>query len=209
MAKTVEEYLALPYTIVLRRDVKDEIFVARVEELPGCSAHGDTGPQALVNLQDNMRLWISDCIESGDAVPEPAEEIELPSGKWLQRVPRSLHLKLIRLAKHEGVSLNQFVTAVLAEAAGGRSAQSAGGVVASLVAVGDVDPWLVSPRIEAIVWETHICSALDQGKRDHSIRSLLRRVPPADVNAIGRGHKSGDKETHENWSTQPLEVASR
>jgi antitoxin HicB len=118
MARTVEEYLSLPYTIVLRRDVKDEIFVARVEELPGCSAHADTEQEALSNLRDNMRVWIGDCLESGDEVPEPVEEIELPSGKWLQRVPRSLHLKLIYLAKREGVSLNQLVTSGLAEMVG-------------------------------------------------------------------------------------------
>jgi antitoxin HicB len=120
MSRTVEEYLSLPYTIVLRRDVKDEIFVARVEELPGCSAHADTEQEALSNLRDNMRAWIGDCLESGDEVPEPVEEIELPSGKWLQRVPRSLHLKLIYLAKREGVSLNQLVTCGLAEMVGGK-----------------------------------------------------------------------------------------
>ncbi len=46
------------------------------------------------------------------------EKPDGPSGKWVQRVPRSLYLKLTVLAKAEGVSLNQFVTAVLAEAAG-------------------------------------------------------------------------------------------
>lgn len=50
--------------------------------------------------------------------PEPARE--LPSGKWVQRVPRSLHLELTRLAKIEGVSLNQLVVAILAEAVGGK-----------------------------------------------------------------------------------------
>jgi antitoxin HicB len=120
MSKTLQEYLSLPYTIILRRDKRDEIFVARVEELPGCSAHGDTEQEAVLNLRDNMEVWISDCIDSGDAVPEPAAEKELPSGKWLQRVPRSLHLKLIRLAKEEGVSLNQLVTSALAEAVGGK-----------------------------------------------------------------------------------------
>ena len=125
MSKTLQEYLSLPYTIILRRDTRDEIFVARVEELPGCSAHGDTEQEAVLNLRDNMEVWIGDCIDSGDAVPEPTEEIELPSGKWLQRVPRSLHLKLIRLAKEEGVSLNQLVTSALAEAVGGKEVRAA------------------------------------------------------------------------------------
>jgi predicted RNase H-like HicB family nuclease len=120
MSKTLKEYLSLPYAIILRRDKRDEVFVARVEELPGCSAHGDTEQEALSNLRDNMEVWIGDCIDSGDAVPEPTEELGLPSGKWLQRVPRSLHLKLIRLAKQEGVSLNQLVTSALAEVVGGK-----------------------------------------------------------------------------------------
>jgi antitoxin HicB len=122
MPKSVEEYLSLPYTIVLRRDTVDNIFVARAEELPGCSAHGETEPEAISNLHDNMRVWIEDCIDSGDAVPEPSDEVELPSGKWVQRVPRSLHFKLIRLAKAEGVSLNQFVTSALSERVGAKLA---------------------------------------------------------------------------------------
>jgi hypothetical protein len=81
-----------------------------------------------------MEVWIADCIESGDAIPEPAEEIELPSGKWLQRVPRSLHLKLIRLAKEEGVSLNQMVTSALAEAVGSK------GITAKKMRSSHVDP---------------------------------------------------------------------
>jgi antitoxin HicB len=120
MPKTLEEYLRLPYTIILRRDPQDGIVVARVEELSGCSAHGDSEEEALTNIRDSMADWIADCLEVGDPVPEPAEEVELPSGKWLQRVPRSLHLKLIRLAQQEGVSLNQLVTTALAEAAGAK-----------------------------------------------------------------------------------------
>jgi len=114
----------LPYTFKIRRDDRDEVFVARVEELPGCSAHGATAEEALANLRDNMRDWIEDCLDSGDPVPPPAEVVDLPSGKWLQRVPRSLHLKLIRLAKEEGVSLNQLVTTALAECVGKQSSQT-------------------------------------------------------------------------------------
>ena len=51
--------------------------------------------------------------------PEGSPE-KLPSGKWLQRVPRTLHRDLIRLAERERVSLNQLVTALLSEAVGAR-----------------------------------------------------------------------------------------
>jgi len=209
MARTLEDYLTLPYTIVLRRDVKDEIVVARVEELPGCSAHGITEMEALSNLRDNVETWIEDCLESGDPVPEPMLEIELPSGKWLQRVPRSLHLKLIRLAKEEGVSLNQFVTAVLAESAGEKAAQSNKASAVSLVAFAEADPWSVVSRIGEGEWVTRSHPALDQRKLNHSLRSLLRRTPATEANSITRGLKRGDAETHENWNTEHVEVAGR
>ena len=116
--KAVEQYLELPYTTIIRRD-EDGDYVARVDELPGCAAHGKTPEEAIANLSEVRELWIRDCIESGQPVPEPAEE-PLPSGKWVQRVPRGLHRKLVALARRDGVSLNQFVLAVLAEAAGVR-----------------------------------------------------------------------------------------
>jgi antitoxin HicB len=209
MPKSLEEYLALPYTIVLRRDPRDEITVARVEELPGCSAHGRNEQEALSNLRDNMEVWIADCLKSGDPVPEPTEEIELPSGKWLQRVPRSLHLKLIRLAKVEGASLNQFITAVLAQAVGEKIAQPSRGVAVSILATGEVNPWSIDSRIDKGQWETRTHSKLDHKRRDHSIRSLLRKIPPTELKSTGRGLTSADQETHENWSTHPAEIASR
>lgn len=124
MSKNLKYYLSLPYTIILRWDGDDEFFVARVDELPGCSAHGATEAEAVSNLRDNMQVWIEDCLVAGDPIPEPAQETELPSGKWLQRVPRSLHSKLIRLAKKEGVSLNQLVSSALAEVVGMKTARA-------------------------------------------------------------------------------------
>jgi predicted HicB family RNase H-like nuclease len=42
---------------------------------------------------------------------------ELPSGKFVLRIPRSLHAKLQVLSADEGVSMNQLVATYLAEAA--------------------------------------------------------------------------------------------
>ena len=92
----LKKYLELPYTTTLRRDT-DGDFVARVEELPGCSADGKTPQEAIENLDEAKSLWIQDCLEHGNPVPLPAQEAALPSGKWLQRVPRKLHLKLQKL----------------------------------------------------------------------------------------------------------------
>jgi antitoxin HicB len=118
--KNLDYYRSLPYGITLRKDEEGD-WVARVEELPGCTAHGGTQAEALGKLEEIKTAWIEDAIESGDVfgIPEPKVS-ELPSGKWLQRVPRSLHKSLTDAAKREGVSLNQFVTTVLAEVIGER-----------------------------------------------------------------------------------------
>lgn len=115
--KSVSHYLKLPYTIILRQDEDGDV-VARIDELPGCTTHGKNPSDALDNLREVQELWISERIESGQPVPEPTPEEVLPSGKWVQRVPKSLHKKLSGLAKTEGVSLNQLVTSMLAEAVG-------------------------------------------------------------------------------------------
>jgi len=115
--KNLDYYRSLPYGITLRKDEEGD-WVARVEELPGCTAHGGTQTEALKNLEEVKTAWIEDAIEAGDAVPEPKVDERLPSGKWLQRVPRSLHKSLTKMAENEGVSLNQFVTTVLAAAVG-------------------------------------------------------------------------------------------
>jgi antitoxin HicB len=120
MSKNLENYLALPYTTVLRRDEEGDV-VARVKELPGCVAHGSDDLEALENLREVQKVWLEDCLESGQRVPEPSVEEHLPSGKWLQRVPRTLHKRLTERAEIEGVSLNQLVTAMLSAALASRT----------------------------------------------------------------------------------------
>lgn len=120
--KDLKYYLGLPYTTVLKRDEDGDI-VARVQELKGCSAHGADEREAIENLRESMKLWIEETIAAEQTVPEPDDVAELPSGKWVQRVARSLHRKLARAAKEESVSLNHLVATILAEAVGLRSAK--------------------------------------------------------------------------------------
>ena len=44
------------------------------------------------------------------------------SGKWVQRVPKSLHANLAAKAEKEGVSLNTLVVSLIAEGLGRRDA---------------------------------------------------------------------------------------
>ena len=129
--KSIEHYLALPYHVVMYADEDGDI-VASIQELDGCIAHGTDPVEAWKNLKDIQRAWIEDCLEAGEEVPEPEPEEELPSGKWVQRVPRTLHKRLVDAAKKDGVSLNQLVTSLLASSLMARSvAEYLGGTVAT------------------------------------------------------------------------------
>jgi antitoxin HicB len=118
--RDTDHYMNLPYTVVLRRDDEGD-FITKVQELPGCVAHGETEAEALSAIKEMQRLWLEEALQSGQPIPEPEREEQLPSGKWLQRTPRSLHGRLTKLAKSEGVSLNQLVTSMLAESLAART----------------------------------------------------------------------------------------
>ena len=115
--KTIEEYLALPYTIEIVRDEGQEYtgWYARVLELPGCMTQADDFAELDHMLQDAMRLWIETALEDGLEIPEP-RPIDDYSGKFVLRLPKSLHRDLVLAAEREGVSLNAYVNVALARA---------------------------------------------------------------------------------------------
>jgi antitoxin HicB len=92
-------------------------WLASVPALPGCYGDGETRAAALEDVLSAIEEWKDAARQLGRDVPGPAA-----TGQWRQRVPRTLHDKLRRLAAAEGVSLNQLVTTLLAEAVGRRAA---------------------------------------------------------------------------------------
>jgi antitoxin HicB len=114
--KTLEEYLKLPYTIEMIQQSTGSWFVA-IKELPGCISQGDTPEDAVAMIHDAMRAWIEVALEDGMPVPEPQADEEY-SGRFMVRVPRSLHRQLVQTADRQGVSLNAYCIAVLAQASG-------------------------------------------------------------------------------------------
>ena len=115
MAKlTIEDYLELPYTIEVFRedDPENPGWVARVVELDGCITQADSFEELEEMIADAMRSWIIIALEDGFPIPEP-RPLESYSGKFVVRLPRSLHRELVEAAEYEGVSLNMFVTSAL------------------------------------------------------------------------------------------------
>lgn len=90
-------------------------------DLPGCSSDGETPEEAIANGKDALEAWITAMRESGKEVPRPGEA---PSGKFIARVPRSMHARLSARARQEGVSMNSLVSAFLAESLGRRDGRS-------------------------------------------------------------------------------------
>ncbi len=69
MKRTVEEYMALPYTIEITPD--DGSFFVKVKELEGCMSVGETKADALAMIEDAMREWLAVAIEDGIEIPLP------------------------------------------------------------------------------------------------------------------------------------------
>jgi antitoxin HicB len=114
MEKDINYYLKLPYTIEFISD-SEQGWAVRVKELRGCISQGDTVQEAYEMIQDAMRTWLEVAIEDNIPIPEPAPDEDY-SGKFVVRLPRSLHRQLAETAEREGVSLNQFVNVALARA---------------------------------------------------------------------------------------------
>jgi predicted HicB family RNase H-like nuclease len=87
---------------------------------PGVSALAPTAEEALRELHTVLGMVLESYHEQGDSLPPPDAVPATYSGKFVVRVPKTLHQKLAEQADAEGVSLNALVTSALAEAVGQR-----------------------------------------------------------------------------------------
>ena len=108
--KDISYYLALPYSIHIQTEAEGGFF-ARVEELKRMH---DPGRELRGSCRRHPRRHgglVDDGAGPGIAIPEP----ESYSGKFVLRVPKSLHRKLAENARRENLSLNQFLIYLLTE----------------------------------------------------------------------------------------------
>ena len=107
--KGAKYYMNLPYNYIIQpiNDESGKYFYAHVLEFDGCQTTGETFKEAYDNLKEAMEGWIEAKLEGGFEIPMPVVQDNF-SGKFVIRIPKSLHYKLSLEAEQEGVSLNQY-----------------------------------------------------------------------------------------------------
>jgi len=122
MAKDLAYYMGLDYPVEVKKIREEEGggFFVSIPLLPGCMSDGESLDEAYDNIQEAKEEWFSSMLERGMKIPEPVEQEEY-SGKFIIRLPKTLHRALVQVSKREGVSLNQYVTNALAFTLGQKS----------------------------------------------------------------------------------------
>lgn len=99
-----------PFTAVAS---KDGGHVVTFSDLPGCMTQVEQIAETPAMAEEARQLWIETEYEDGEEIPLPSYP-EAYSGKFNVRSPKSLHRALAASAERDGVSLNQYVTGLLA-----------------------------------------------------------------------------------------------
>lgn len=102
-------------------------FMFTMPDIPGVMADGETIDEAMADGRQAFENTVSALLDMGRDVPAPTLRSEdfapiAASGRFVSRVPRSIHAQLVMRAKREGVSLNTLVLSLIAEGLGRRDA---------------------------------------------------------------------------------------
>lgn len=110
-----------PFEIRPLSDEEGGGFLISFTDFTDCISDGETIEETIQNGMDALQETIAALESLNLAVPEPGSGGSY-SGKFIQRVPKSIHARLVMRAKQEGVSMNSLVTSILAESLGKREA---------------------------------------------------------------------------------------
>ncbi|MEZ4592211.1 MAG: toxin-antitoxin system HicB family antitoxin [Chloroflexota bacterium] len=106
-----------PFEIQLLSEEDGGGYLISFPDFSECISDGDTIEEAIQNGLDALAETIAALESLNLPVPEPGSGGSY-SGKFIQRVPKSLHARLAARARQEGVSMNTLVNTFLAESLG-------------------------------------------------------------------------------------------
>ena len=67
------------YQVLVGWSPDDDSYVARVLDLPGCLARGETQDEALAQAREAIALYLDDLRDNGEAAPAPGDYRLLPA----------------------------------------------------------------------------------------------------------------------------------
>lgn len=99
------------YLIIIEKSTDG--YGAYCPDVPGCTAVGDTPEQARKEFLSALEFHLEGLKEDGLPIPQPSSSIAFTSedcsGVLNVRTKKSTHLKLIKLAEKENVSVSHLV----------------------------------------------------------------------------------------------------
>ncbi len=112
----LKDYMKLPYTRMIQEinEEGEHYYYGKILELDGCQSTGETMEALYESLNEAIEGYIEMKLEQGYEIPLPIKENDF-SGKFVIRLPKSLHQRLALEAQKEGISLNQYVLYKLAK----------------------------------------------------------------------------------------------
>ena len=104
-----------PFQIIELSKADGGGYLITYPDLPGCMSDGDTADEAMKNSEAAVKDWIKARKKFGKDIPmaSPPIDLESYSGKFIQRVPKSVHAQLAKRAEQEGISMNQLAETYL------------------------------------------------------------------------------------------------
>ena len=98
-------------------------YLVSFSDFAECISDGETVEEAMENGRDALKATIAALKAKKLSVPAPNSG-GVASGKFVARVPKTVHAQLATRARAEGVSLNALVLTFIAQGLGGSAAKA-------------------------------------------------------------------------------------
>ena len=109
--KSLNYYLSLPWTYTIEQasdEVKNKIYVVRVNELPGICTDAASFDEAMELIKEPMRASFEFYIENGEDIPEPVKKEDF-KGHIAYRTTSRRHYLISKEAQKKEQSLSQVI----------------------------------------------------------------------------------------------------
>lgn len=116
---TREELEKYPFEISKLSQEDGGGYLITYTDFNDCISDGETIEEAIENGLDALNGLIETLIELNKPIPQPnSKKVMTASGKFLIRLPKSLHVSLLNQAKLDNISMNTLAVALIAEGLG-------------------------------------------------------------------------------------------